>query len=388
MSETIHSATGASSMERWEPCPGSTALIPLVDKRSTDYADEGTQAHTIASDVLMTGRYPTVISDEMYHAVKYYVDKCNSYISVTHRAMGAIFGVEYRFRVNEDIYGTIDFWAYWPWLKRLIVIDFKYGAGIYVDVRDNLQCQYYGTSMLQLFSQPVDTIEVGIVQPRCMVGTEIPPFRTTEYTREQLQAFYTQRMLPGIEATKSPFAPLVTGPHCAKTFCPASAICPQMQAEGKQALITPSVPCKGQRYDPNELAYWLTKRDALKRFIRSLDEFAYAELQAGRKIPGFKLVAKRAQRRYKDSSAMAQKFELFGAGDDVYEQRVLKSPNQIETTAPQWAFLLEDMTEKESSGFNLAPDKDERPAVENGPAAGFQPIVINPTAEALALFEP
>lgn len=360
-------------MERWESCPGSVALIPSVERTSTDYADEGTLAHDLAAKWLKTGVEPVFPSEEMRVAVRSYVQICLKYIQTPQMGLGATFGVEHRFQLNADVFGTVDFWAYWPWLERLVVIDFKYGAGLYVSVQDNLQCQYYATALYYALGLPVEQVEVGIVQPRCMVGTELPPFRTVEYPVAHLHAFST-RMREGIEATKSPFAPLVTGPHCAKTFCPVSAICPQMQAEGKQALAVNTVPAKGQAYDPRELAYWLTKRAALKRFIRSLDEFAYAELRAGRAIPGFKLVEKRAQRKYIDSQAMARAFALFGAGEEVYEARTLKSPNQIETTCPQWASLMEGMTEKESSGYNLAEDTDERPAVDNSPVAGFQPI--------------
>ena len=370
----VHSATGASSMERWEACPGSVALIPSVERTSTPYADEGTQAHDLAARWLKTGVEPVFPSEEMRVAVRSYVQICLKYIQMSQMGLGATFGVEHRFQLNADVFGTVDFWAYWPWLKRLIVIDFKNGAGLYVSVRDNLQCQYYATALYYALGLPVEQVEVGIVQPRCMVGTELPPFRTVEYPVTHLHTFFT-RMREGIEATKSPFAPLVTGPHCAKTFCPVSAICPQMVAEGKQALQTITEPAKGQAYDPKELAYWLGKRAALKRFIRSLDAFAYAELRAGRTIPGFKLEEKRAQRRYMDSTAMANRFALSGAGEEVYEARVLKSPNQIETTCPQWMPLLEGMTEKESSGYNLAEDTDERPAVDNSPGAGFQPII-------------
>lgn len=369
----VHSATGASSMERWEACPGSVAHVLLVDQTSTVYADEGTLAHELAAQWLKTGVEPVFPSEEMRVAVRSHVQICLKYIQTSQIGLGATFGVEHRFRLNADVFGTVDFWAYWPWLKRLVVIDFKYGAGLYVSVQDNLQCQYYATALYYALGFSVEQVEVGIVQPRCMVGTELPPFRTVEYPAAHLHEF-SGRMERGIEATKSPFAPLVTGPHCAKTFCPVSAICPQMRAEGKQALAANIVPAKGQAYDPRELAYWLTKRAALKRFIRSLDEFAYAELRAGRVIPGFKLVEKRAQRKYIDSQAMAQAFALFGAGEEVYEARTLKSPNQIETTCPQWASLMEGMTEKESSGYNLAEDKDERPAVDNSPVAGFQPI--------------
>lgn len=373
MSEVMHSATGASSMERWEKCPGSVAFIPLVDRATTEYADEGTLAHELAAQWLSTGVVPSFPSEEMRVAVSQYVQTCLKYIQVTQLNLGATYGVEYQFKLSADIFGTIDFWAYWPWLQRLIVIDFKYGAGLYVPVQDNSQGQYYATALRLALGLPVAYVEIGIMQPRCMVGTEIPPFRTIEYPVAHLVAFY-ERMQRGIEATKSPFAPLVTGPHCAKTFCPAAAICPQMQAEGKQALAVNTVPAKGQAYDPRELAYWLTKRAALKRFVRSLDEFAYAELRAGRTIPGFKLVEKRAQRKYQDSSVMANTFAMFGAGEEVYEARTLKSPNQIETTCPQWAFLLGGRTEKESSGYNLAEDTDDRPAVDESPSTGFQPI--------------
>lgn len=377
-----HSKTGASSMYRWEACPGSVALAATVPpESSTPYAEEGTQAHDLAAKWLTSGVEPTFPSADMRDAVKVYVDFCNRYYQPAHVKLGAVRGVEYFFDVSDRVagmYSTVDYWCYWPWAKRLLVADYKHGAGVFVEVEDNTQAMYYAVGLI--LSKPdffqVDTIELAIIQPRCMRDTEVEGIRTTEVSKFELDIFQ-QRIRRAIDATKQPNAPLKSGDHC--RFCPATAICPDLLAKKDAALagdfaVIPSDAT--QVYDVRKLAAALDQRDALKAYLSKLDEFAYQEMNKGVEIPGWKLVEKRGRREYKDPELTRNTLKAAGIPDkDLLTTPELKSPAQLEESLDKrYKPLIAAHTEMKSSGLTIAPSTDKRPAVTKRPEDDFKAL--------------
>lgn len=357
-------------MYRWEACPGSVALAATVPPGpSSPYAEEGTRAHELAAEWLIKGVEPKFPSAEMRDAVKIYVDFCNRYYQPSHVQQGAICGVEYFFDNSAQIpgmYGTADYWCYWPWLKRLLVADLKYGAGVFVSAEDNTQALYYAVGLM--LSRPtleIETVELAIVQPRCMRDTEVEGIRTAEVSRFELDLFH-QRIRQGIEATTQRNAPLKSGDHC--RFCPAAAICPEVLAKKDAALagefaVIPSDAT--QVYDVRKLSAALDQRDALKAYLSKLDEFAYQEMNKGVVIPGWKLVEKRGLREYKDPELTRNTLKAAGIPDkDMLTTPELKSPAQLEASLDKrYKTLIAEHTETKSSGLTIAPITDKRPAV-------------------------
>jgi hypothetical protein len=69
-----HSPLGASSMERWQNCPGSIRLSRGIPNTESVYAQEGTKAHELAERILTTGEIPPDTDPEMLEAVLVYVN--------------------------------------------------------------------------------------------------------------------------------------------------------------------------------------------------------------------------------------------------------------------------------------------------------------------------
>lgn len=371
-------------MYRWEACPGSVALCETVPAGApTPYALEGTQAHELAAEWLVKGVEPTFPNAEMRDAVKIYVDFCNRYYQPAHVKQGAICGVEYAFDHSDRVpgmYGSVDYWCYWPWLRRLMVADFKYGSGVFVEVEDNTQALYYAAGIIS--TRPtldVETVELAIVQPRCMKGTDVEGIRKTEVSRFDIDVFY-QRIRQAIDATKQPNAPMRSGDHC--RFCPATAICPEVLAKRDAALagdfaVIPSDAT--QVYDVRKLAAALEQRDALKAYLSKLDEFAYQELNRGVDIPGWKLVEKRGRREYKNPELTFNTLKAAGIPDkDMLTTPELKSPAQLEASLDKrYKPLIAEHTEMRSSGLTIAPMSDKRPAVTKRPEDEFQALPMS-----------
>lgn len=224
MEEKLHSPIGASSMSRWSKCPGSVRLSAhLPPHPASKYADEGTYAHAIAADMLEGKDPPFDIEEEMYAAVKVYVDYVD-HLRFNELKNPAVW-VEERVHLKEihpNLFGTLDCGIFDRDTETLYVIDYKHGVGVKVEAEGNVQLPYYGLGlMLTKNLNPKKFIFV-IVQPRCTKGNA-EPIRTMEWDFEQMFAFATDLELAA-KATDKEDAKFESGSHC--RWCPAINVCP------------------------------------------------------------------------------------------------------------------------------------------------------------------
>ena len=115
-------------------------------------------------------------------------------------------------------------------------------------------------------------------------------------------------------------------------------------------------------------------------WCRRVKEHAHNEAIHGRMPTGFKLVAKRATRKWRDEEEAATKlYALYVLEDEDIYVRSMKSPAKIEPLLPgknqkERAACIESLVTKESSGTTLAPDNDPRAAVQADAAGEFGAI--------------
>ena len=108
----------------------------------------------------------------------------------------------------------------------------------------------------------------------------------------------------------------------------------------------------------------LDRLPLLEDWIKSVREFAFAELNSGKAVPHWKLVPKRAYRKWRDEFNTKECLESLGYGVADYMDTKLKSPAQVEKLlGTKNKTILEVLTVSESSGFTLAPESDKREAV-------------------------
>jgi hypothetical protein len=134
------------------------------------------------------------------------------------------------------------------------------------------------------------------------------------------------------------------------------------------------------KYDPAELAQTLGMLPAIESWCAAVRSFAYAEAAAGRPVPGYKLVAKRANRTWAVDQHTVE-IELARAGlaeSDIFKPREILSPAQIEKRLgkKKAAEALTKLVKKESSGPTLVHESDPRQAITKQEAKDeFDPIV-------------
>jgi hypothetical protein len=114
----------------------------------------------------------------------------------------------------------------------------------------------------------------------------------------------------------------------------------------------------------DQIAMQLEQADAIESYIKDLRTLAAQMLEHGVRVPGFKLVAKRATRQWVDEDkvvAWGTDAGLFTI--DLWERK-LKSPAQLEKVLKTHKIELPpELVVSISSGSTLASDSDSRPAV-------------------------
>ncbi len=372
-----HSEFSASASKRWMTCPGSVFLSRSAPPQAESvWAKEGTDAHECLEFLVKRfGNLPNAVDEAKKKWPEDMVDHCaNSagHVFSLRPSKSAKLYTEQRVYLKglgKGKFGTLDYaWAE-DW-GQLVVIDFKYGAGVTVDAADedgpNSQLMYYALGLVQKLGDDFESIKLAVIQPRVYGAEEIPISETT-VTMSEVKAF-EEKLRVAITTAERANAPLVPGEHC--RFCPAAADCPQLSekamvkadivfdVESSEIMAAP----QALTLTPETLPKILDACQALETWIAAVRSRAFDLANAGADIPGYKLVAKRATRVW-DKDADGAAFQIFGAA--AYSEPDLLTPSQLEKKLGKEA---KEFTAKHtsaiSSGFNLVPEKHKSPAVK------------------------
>lgn len=357
-----HSSLGASGAERWLECVGSVNLIKSLDLPPTDEADYqilGQDAHEACEMALLgdldgwemigdTMGHGSVVDGNMAEAVQVYLDECRPIMRVA-----SVFGVEekiYRPELHPDYFGTIDFWAITEDL--LNITDYKHGEGIAVDVEDNPQLMYYAYGKMQEFPE-IRRVRLKIVQPRGF--HQDGPVREVIMQADDIAEWAEKTLLPGMYAAAMG-GDLQAGPHC--RFCPAKLACPLMDSLFGAAMKAD--PARAVNMSDEALGRSYGYTQAVKFYLKALEEETFRRLNLGRKLAGAKLVAKKANRVYKSG---ATDVLLARLGDAVYTKREFLSPAAVERLSGEAKALISEWAYTPQTGLTVALEADPRPAI-------------------------
>lgn len=379
--ERAHSPIGASSASRWIACPASVSLQEGIAEQSSPYAEEGTVAHELGEWAIEKDLDPVLhwekfveetdkpASLEMAQAVQVYYNTIKSIMS-KHSDSDPELSLEERFEltdVHPDAFGTNDACIYVPF-ERMYIIDYKHGAGVPVRAENNKQLLYYALGAIK--GMEVEEVVLMIVQPRCEIEGEgyvrewvIPVAKLDEF-REELRAAVKRVYAPNPKA--------VAGDHC--KFCKASGFCPALRKEamtiaqssfdliedkGTVTLPSPS------SLSPEQITKVLEGASLVSQWVKDVQSYAHMMAESGKKVAGYKLVAKKGNRKWTNESLVAQEFEDLFA-DDLFDKK-LKSPAQLEKIVGKEN--VDRLTTRPENGTTLVPEKDKRKAIEVTPAS-------------------
>lgn len=402
----LHAVFAPSAAKRWMTCVGSVALTKDLPEESSEYADEGTAAHTLASMCLTDqkdaraylGRRIAVglrtfeVDDEMADAVQTYVNvvrglAVNGELHVEQAVpIGHITG-------EEGAEGTADAVVLAFNDGELIVVDLKYGEGVYVSVERNEQTMLYALGALKKFELLGDwkRVRLFISQPRV---SEIPS--EWDCSVEDLLVFsgeVTQAAKLGTTALEyranwigKDNSYLTPGDHCKTTFCKARGKCPARDAYVAKtvgddfdviaARNTPLPVIRGEgifAVDDDELSAKMKAVGQIEDWCRAVRAETERRLFASVPVQGFKLVqGKRGNRQWESEETAEKEMKAMRLKQEQMYSFKLISPTAAEKllkSAPKrWKRIAPLITQSDGKP-SVALASDPRPALVLQPVA-------------------
>lgn len=391
-SHNTHSRLSPSSAKSWTRCTGAISLIEANSHRipkedRSAYSDEGTEAHDWAERVLTK----KITIDEVPENFRPYID-----LYVKHCLASIPEGASYDVEVKVPLFyqpsetGTCDFM--FVSTDRIVVRDYKHGAGVLVTNEENEQLAIYAYSAIKDMEDmgiwdfdPATPVDIGVFQPRHREAENMVPWVITlsdlalfcsaiDYAAIQAKTgldrvrekILNEMLVPNLDISIAEileaapglrFAP-GEGDGGACRWCKAKGFC-------EARLNATTEDCTSPQLDFNELiadmpdlskadaklpvderiearvpgilddAYLVRVFKASKNLIKWLDDVAeYLEtrVMAGEKIPGLKLVMGREGNRAWTDEGAADKL-LSQSGklkmEDRYKMSLI-SPTQAE----------------------------------------------------------
>ena len=363
MELTKHSSiVGGSTAKRVIACPGSVALCAAMPpKPSSKYADEGTLLHNVMDIILSTGQTPESCMGMKYGDIKLTDELINEKVYPALRALDEIdpnkemeYATETRVGFGDflpDVFGSTDLLGRIG--RRAFILDWKFGSGVAVDAEENDQLMFYAaaamrTPEVQWVFDDCDEIECIIVQP--------PSVKRWVTTTQRIKEFETD-LKAAVKIAAKPDAPLFAGEHC--RWCAAKPTCPKMTGLADRALHA-----QLDVLNVAQIADYLKKADMLEQWIADVRGLAHQVLDAGKPVPGFKLVAKRAIRQWVDENEANHWLDGKGLEpDQIYEKKIISPAGAEKLLKKNKIVLPQELVVAVSSGSTMVEDSDPRPAV-------------------------
>lgn len=369
---STHAFLSPSASHRWLACPPSAKLCAKAGDQSSEYARQGTDAHTLCAYLVekALGRDVSDPTENLDYYDQEMQDCADGYAAFIMDEYGkarqscgdAEVLVEQKVDFSRWVKGgsgTADCVILSDGTAE--VIDFKYGLGIMVSADSeehggNPQLMCYCLGVLEMFDgiYDIDALRMAIYQPR----------------RENISVYTMSKaeLLHWAETVLAPTAQLAldgngefkAGGHC--QFCRVKATC-RKRAEYNLALAKYDFEMPAQLED-HEIDAILMKADQLTAWVSDVKEYALNQALLGVDYGHFKVVEGRSTRKYTSEEDVAR--AVTDAGYNPYEKK-LRGITAMTTLLGGERFeeLLGGMVCKPPGKPALVSKSDKRPALKN-----------------------
>lgn len=360
-----HAVLSASSSHRWIACPPSALLCAKEKDVSSEFAMQGTDAHSLCEFKVKKSlgqavKDPTealtYFDEEMADCSDMYAQYVMEQVEASRKkCKDPIVLVEQRLDFSKWVpegFGTGDCVIVAD--ETLTIIDMKYGVGILVSAEKNPQMMCYALGALALFDGIYDITEVSmtIFQPRR------DNISTYTISKEELFKWADEVLSPAAQLAAKGEGEFKAGSHC--QFCKVKATC-RKRAEYNLELARYDFEMPANLED-EEIEVILSKAEELVSWVGDIKEYALQQAVSGKEWAGWKLVEGRSNRRYVNETAAADKVQ--SAGYDPYEHKVLGITAMTKLLGKtKFEELLGGLIEKPQGKPTLVPVSDKRPAM-------------------------
>ncbi len=358
----------ASAAARWIACPGSVKMCDGLPDESSAYAEEGTQAHELAAEMLLGNASDA--DPAMYENVARYVAKVRE-LAGSHPIM-----IEQRVEFSHvldqpDCFGTADCIVLAG--DEIQIHDLKYGMGVKIDAVENPQLMLYALGALRNYDMIAEfrTARLVIHQVRLDHVSE------WAVDVEDLKKFGAMARAAAEEALSD--TPMFQPTEKGCRFCRAKAHCPALLRHVEETVgakfdnldeVDAKMIVEGpERMGTNYLAHCMSAVGLVEDWCKGIRARVERELLAGGAIDGWKLVqGRKGSRKWSsDEEAEATLKRMKLKSEQIYDWKVI-SPTTAEKLAKQgvigkrqWPQLQQLITQSDG-GLSVAPASDKRPA--------------------------
>ena len=356
-----HALLSPSSSERWISCPPSVRMSEGIEEKPSEYAAEGTAAHSLCEYKLreLLGYEQLDIRENLDYYNKEMEDCTGEYrnyineLLAEHDGRKPLMFVEQRVdfsRFVKEGFGTSDCIIIDN--DTIFIIDFKYGTGVKVDALNNSQMMIYAIGALEMFDGIFDInhVVMTIFQPR------LNNISTFEMTKDELYNWAFDILKPAADMAYQGAGDFKCGEHC--RFCKAKSNC-RARAEYNLKLAQYDFKMPATLEDI-EIESLLGKLDMLIDWAEDIKTYALDQAVQGKKWRGYKIVEGRSNRKYTDEKAVADM--VTKAGYDPYEKKVLGITAMSKLLGKKkFEELLSGLVEKPQGKPTLVSESDDRP---------------------------
>lgn len=360
-------------------CSPSAKWEATLPDEGSDYAAEGTLAHSMCEAklrLLLDGN-----KDKYKEAVKsvidnpWYTQDMDYYTDLYVEAIKKIMD-EYRLAGSEphlypevkldlsqwipEGFGTSD--AVIVGDGTLTVVDFKYGKGVPVSAVNNPQMRCYALGAYNEF-EPIEDfskVRMVIIQPR------LDSIDEETISVSELLLWGADKLRPAAERAFKGEGVFNPGTEQCR-FCKGRYRCRYNAAYHLTEYEVDKNKGEPAELSPLEIGGILEFCDSLTRWASGMKEFAEQEALNGTKIPGWKVVAGRSNRKIEDTVKAAEKLIEAGCtSDDIYD---LKGISALEKAVgkKKLADTLGDLIVKPEGKPTLVKETDKRTELDMAP---------------------
>lgn len=387
--KTTKISLAASACHTWSRCTAQPHYVLAnakhIPPQDTQFSVEGTNAHTVVECLFKGSSLPAFATPEMIKHATNFVDYCLQFESDWAYS-----------ELKVDLFympgrnGYVDWCSFAP--DAIDICDYKYGQGVSVSAKGNLQMSIYARSAIKQVKIPVrpDTkVRLHIYQPRVRQGERVSVW---EITYAELVQFTDDRVVGPSDVILKGTDDLTFEPSDkACQFCPAKTFCglkgyePAFAYQGtmRAQQVTGGTPLealtKGKKpvlkpvsETPEDvIVNILNNKAEIVSWMNAIEKYGLQMAASGKALPGTKIVtSKGGHRAWSDPmEAKIMFLELVSQGkitkDQVIEEKLL-TPKQAEEFEfdfgpDQWK-EVQSLIVKPKGKPVLAPLDDPRPA--------------------------
>lgn len=375
-----HAKLSASGSKKWLTCTPSASLEEQFPDTGSEYAQEGTFAHAVFEQQLLT--YLNLPADplplELAHfdsqELRDHVDNALAVAierirDARKRCADPVVMVERRLDFSPWVpegFGTGDLIIVTDDLVE--VMDYKHGKGVLVEAEDNSQMRLYGLGAYNELSYlyDIERVRMTVLQPR------LQNYGSEELTIAELLGWAESYVVPRAKLAWAGEGPYVPGEHCVSGFCRARAQCAARANANLELARQDFTQIEPSLLTEEQILVVLERGKQVADWINDVQAFALEQAEKhGRTWPGYKLVEGRSVRKYGDQDSVAQRLIDNGVPEELIYERSLLGITAMEKAIgkKKFAELLEDLIVKPAGKPTLVPESDKRLALSSAASA-------------------